>query len=109
MLFPLLTIIGWFKRNNLEGSPGYLKIMLYAMPLPYIAAEAGWMLAEIGRQPWVVYGVMKTADAVSPISTSQVAVSFVAFVVVYSLLGAAAAYLMAAHARKGPEPAEVSA
>lgn len=109
MLFPLLTIIGWFKRNNLEGSPWYLKTMLYAMPLPYIAAEAGWMLAEIGRQPWVVYGVMKTSDAVSPISTPQVALTLIAFIVVYTLLGAAAAYLMAAHARKGPEPVTVSA
>jgi cytochrome d ubiquinol oxidase subunit I len=62
------------------------------------------MLAEVGRQPWVVYGVMKTSDAVSPISSSQVLLSFIAFVGVYSLLGAAAFYLIARHARKGPEP-----
>ncbi|MCK5192565.1 MAG: cytochrome ubiquinol oxidase subunit I, partial [Desulfobulbaceae bacterium] len=65
-LFPLLTIIGWFKRNRLVESPGYLKVMLFAIPLPYIAIELGWVLAEVGRQPWIVYGLMKTSDAVSP-------------------------------------------
>ena len=66
------------------------------------------MLAEVGRQPWVVYGVMKTSTAVSPISVPQVMTSLVAFILVYSLLGAAAFYLMATHARKGPEPYQVT-
>ena len=107
-LFLTLTVYGWFRRNNLEDSPGFLKVMLFALPLPYIANEAGWMLAEVGRQPWVVYGVMKTSEAVSPISVSQVMTSLVAFVLVYTLLGAAAVYLMVGHARKGPEPAPVA-
>ena len=107
-LFLALTVYGWFRRNNLEDSPGFLKVMLFALPLPYIANEAGWMLAEVGRQPWVVYGVMKTSEAVSPISVSQVMTSLVAFVLVYTLLGAAAVYLMVGHARKGPEPAPVA-
>jgi cytochrome d ubiquinol oxidase subunit I len=102
-LFLLLTVVGWFKRNNLINSPIYLKIMLYAIPLPYIAAEAGWTVAEVGRQPWIVYNLMKTADAVSPIATSQVTVTLTAFIVVYSLIGLAAFYLMAKIARKGPE------
>lgn len=107
VLFLVLTVIGWLKRNKLEESPGFLKIMLYSIPLPYIAAEAGWALAEVGRQPWVVYGVMRTSDAVSPIATSQVMISLAAFVLVYSLLGAAAFFLIASHARRGPEPVEV--
>ena len=106
VLFLILTVIGWFKRNKLEDSPGYLKIMLYAIPLPYIAAEAGWALAEVGRQPWVVYGMMRTSDAVSPIATSQVMISLAAFVLVYSLLGAAAFFLIGSHARRGPVPVE---
>jgi cytochrome bd ubiquinol oxidase subunit I len=97
-------MIGWLRRNKLAESPTLLKIMLYSMPLPYIALEAGWMLAEVGRQPWVVYNVMKTADAVSPISDTQVWISLTAFVVVYTLLGIAAFYLMAVHARRGPQP-----
>jgi cytochrome d ubiquinol oxidase subunit I len=108
-LFLFLTIYGWFRRNKLEESPGFLKIMLYAVPLPYLAAEAGWTLAEVGRQPWVVYGIMKTSDAVSPIATSQVFVSLLAFIGVYSLLGAVAFYLIISHARKGPQPEAVAA
>ena len=108
-LFLLLTVVGWFKRNKLLESPGYLKIMLYAVPLPYLAAEAGWTLAEVGRQPWVVYGIMKTSDAVSPIASSQVLVSLIAFIGIYSLLGAAAFYLIISHARKGPQVEAIAA
>ena len=60
------------------------------------------MLTEVGRQPWVVYGVMKTSNAVSPIAASQVWISLVAFVLVYSFLGIVAYYLIWSHARKGP-------
>jgi cytochrome d ubiquinol oxidase subunit I len=104
-LFVLLTVIGWFKRHNLESSPGYLKVMLYAIPLPYLALQAGWMVTEVGRQPWIVYGLMRTSDAVSPIAASQVGISIAAFILVYSLLGAVAFYLIAKFARQGPEPA----
>jgi len=107
MLFLALTIYGWLRRNKLEESPLYLKIMMFSIPLPYIASEMGWTVAEVGRQPWVVYGVMRTSDAVSPIASSQVMVSLVAMVLVYTLLGAAAFYLIASHARKGPEPVKV--
>jgi cytochrome d ubiquinol oxidase subunit I len=103
-LFVLLTLYGWLRRNKLESSPGYLKIMLYALPLPYLACELGWMVAEVGRQPWTVYGLIRTADAVSPIAASQVMISLVAFTVVYSVLGAVDFYLLAKAARKGPEP-----
>jgi cytochrome bd ubiquinol oxidase subunit I len=103
-LFVLLTVIGWFKRHKLESSPGYLKIMLYAIPLPYIAIQAGWIVTEVGRQPWIVYGLMKTSDAVSPIAVSQVGTTLVAFILVYSLLGVAAYYLITKFARRGPEP-----
>lgn len=101
-LFPLLMIFGWFKRNRLLESPGYLKIMLWAIPLPYIAIEMGWVLAEVGRQPWIVYGLMKTSDAASPVAGSQVLMSLIAFILVYSLLGAVGFYLIFKNARKGP-------
>ena len=102
--FALVTSIGWLRRNRLMESPWYLKLMLYSIPLPYIAILLGWTVAEVGRQPWIVYGVMKTADAVSRIAASQVAVSLAAFILVYGLLGAAAFYLIIKNARKGPEP-----
>ena len=101
-LFILLTLYGFFKRNRLLESPNYLKVMLFAIPLPYIAIELGWVLAEVGRQPWIVYGLMKTSDAVSPIAGSQVLFSLIGFVLVYGLLGAIGFYLIFTHAKKGP-------
>lgn len=101
-LFIILMVWGWFRRKKLLESPLFLKAMLYAIPLPYIAIEMGWVLAEVGRQPWIVYGLMKTSQAVSPVAGIQVATSLVGFVLVYGLLGAAGFYLMAKYARAGP-------
>ena len=103
VIFILLTVFGWFKRKNLLENALYLKIMLFAIPLPYLAIQLGWIVTEIGRQPWIVYGVLKTADAASPVAASQVAVSWVAFILVYSVLGAAGFYLMFQKAKKGPD------
>lgn len=105
-LFILLCIVGWFLRKRLVENPWYLRIMLFAIPLPYIAAEAGWVVAEVGRQPWIVNGMLKTADAASPVAASQVATSLVAFIVVYGLLGLAGYYLIAKKAAQGPEMVE---
>lgn len=109
LLFPLLCIIGWFKRNNLIENPKYLKVMLWIIPLPYLAVETGWALAEVGRQPWIVYGLLKTSDAASPLASYQVMVSLIAFILVYGLLGAVGFYLIAKAARKGPESVDAVA
>ncbi|MFZ2087228.1 MAG: cytochrome ubiquinol oxidase subunit I [Desulfobaccales bacterium] len=103
-LFVLLTFVGLLRRNKLVDSPGYLKIMLWSIPLPYIALQAGWIVTEVGRQPWIVYGVMKTKDAVSPVAASQVGISLAAFIVVYTILGIVAFYLVRKFAIQGPEP-----
>jgi cytochrome d ubiquinol oxidase subunit I len=105
-LFVLLTLYGLWKRNRLESSPLYLKIMLFSIPLPYIAGLLGWIVTEVGRQPWIVYHVLRTADAHSPISGTQVGLSLIAFIVLYSLLGFAAYFLMFRYGRKGPDPVE---
>jgi len=103
VVFILLTGFGWFKRKKLLEYPLYLKMMMFAIPLPYLAIQLGWVVAEIGRQPWLVYGVIRTADGASPVAVSQVFFSLVGFVLVYSVLGAAGFYLMFQKARKGPE------
>ena len=103
--FPLITIIAWFRRNKLLESPWLLRIMMLSIPLPYLANEAGWVVAEVGRQPWIVYGIMKTSDAASTLVSSHVAVTLVGFLVVYGLLGLAGFYMMARNAIKGPAPA----
>lgn len=103
-LFLLLTVMGFVLRNKLESHPWFLKVMILAIPLPYIALQAGWIVAEVGRQPWIVYNLMRTADAVSPIQHSQVLISFIAFLFVYAILTFAGFFLMARAALKGPEP-----
>jgi len=100
--FALATLVGWFLRKRLTENPWYLRVMLFSIPLPYIAAELGWTLAEVGRQPWIVYGLMKTADAVSPIAPSQVAVSLTAFILIYGLLGAVGYWLIFKDVKQGP-------
>lgn len=102
--FVVVMIIGVWRCNQLLESPAYLKVMLYSIPLPYLAIQMGWIVAEVGRQPWIVYDVMKTTDAVSPIATSQVATTLVGFILIYGLLGAVGYFLMFKYARKGPEP-----
>jgi len=108
-LFVILTAWAWIKRERIIDSPALLKLLVWSIPLPYIACQTGWTLAEVGRQPWIVYGMMKTSDAVSPIAISQVAISVVAFILLYALLGAVDFYLLFKFARKGPEPAISSA
>jgi len=107
-LFILLTATGWLLRKKLMQYPLYLKIMLFAIPLPYIAIELGWMVAEVGRQPWIVYGLMKTSDAVSPIAKSQVLTSFIGFLVLYSILGITNLFLLIKLIRRGPEATQLS-
>lgn len=102
MYFALVMLVGWFYRNRLLDATWYLKLVLYSIPLPYIATELGWAIAEIGRQPWIVYGLMKTKAAVSFIAPSQVAITLVGFVCVYGLLGATGFYLITKKAIKGP-------
>jgi len=108
-LFVLLTVVAFFKRNKLEDSPLLLKVLLWSIPLPYIALQAGWIVTEVGRQPWIVYGIMKTKDAVSPVATSQVGISFAAFILVYTILGIVAFYLLRKFAIQGPDPLPVPA
>ncbi len=102
VIFIALTVYGWFRRNKLSESPLYLKLMVLAIPLPYLATQCGWLVTEVGRQPWIVYGLVRTSDAVSPVAASQVLATLVGFVVLYGLLGASGFYLIARKAKMGP-------
>lgn len=105
-LFLLLGLSGVFLwwRGTLEKSRLFLFAVNYSFGLGFVATVAGWLVAEIGRQPWVVYGLIRTADSLSPITTAQVLISLTMFVVVYGVL--LAAYLMFCWrlAEKGPAP-----
>ncbi len=102
LYFAVMSVVGVIKRKKLLESPIYLKLMLFSIPLPYIASQLGWIVSEVGRQPWIVYGLMKTSDAASPVAGSQVLFTLIAFIGVYGLLGAAGFYLIAKNVVKGP-------
>lgn len=103
LLASLLAAILSF-RKNLENQRLFLKLLVFSIPLPYIANQLGWVVAEVGRQPWIVYGVLKTSDAVSTtISATQVAVSLAGFTLLYGALGIIDIFLLFKYARKGPE------
>lgn len=85
--FLILSLYGWIKRENIEVRKGYLRLVLYSIPLPYVASALGWTVAEVGRQPWIVYGLLRTRDAVSDISLVHVGPSLLAFIVVYGMAG----------------------
>jgi cytochrome bd ubiquinol oxidase subunit I len=100
--FILITLYGMLRRNKLLESPLLLKAMLFSIPLPYLAIQLGWIVTELGRQPWIVWGMMRTSAAASPIAASQVITTLVGFMLVYSLLGFAGYYLIFKHAKQGP-------
>ena len=87
------SLLWWWKRR-LHDSGLLLATHVAMIPLGFVATLAGWISAEVGRQPWVVYGVLRTADAVSPVPVASVASSFALFVVVYNVLLAAYVYFL---------------
>lgn len=104
----LMFILAWlglyfYRKKRLFTNNKYLKIMLYALPLPYIAINLGWTVSEMGRQPWIVYGLMKTQQAVSPISSGQVLFSLIGLVTFYSVLLITDIYLLQKYAKIDPE------
>ncbi|GGZ97829.1 MULTISPECIES: cytochrome ubiquinol oxidase subunit I [Novosphingobium] len=84
------------------SKPWFLKIAVAIIPLPWIAIEFGWMLAEIGRQPWAVEGVLPTFLAASSLSISQIWTTIIGFTLLYGTLAVIEVRLMIATIRKGP-------
>lgn len=103
LLFGMLSFLAFIKRSDPESSPILLKLLLLNIPLPYIAAEMGWIVAEMGRQPWIVYRVLKVRDAVSPLSPVQTGVSLPVFIVIYGGLGIVCIWLMVHYIKRGVE------
>ncbi|HET6487667.1 MAG TPA: cytochrome ubiquinol oxidase subunit I [Spirochaetia bacterium] len=101
-LFVLLAfiavLIAW--RRRLGKNRWFLWVMAVAIVLPYLASELGWMLAEMGRQPWIVYGLMRTADAASrSLTPGDVLGSLIAFLALYSILAVVDVFLLSRYAR----------
>ena len=106
MIFVGLWSLWLRKSDKLYSCRPFLHLALWMGPTGLIAILAGWFTTEIGRQPWVVYGLMRTADGVSNHSYAQLGITLVMFVVVYfALFGAGLGYMMRL-VRKGPKTGE---
>src|SRR6516225_3188258 len=100
---------GWllWRRGTIYSSDWFLRAVVATSPLGFIAVEAGWMVTELGRQPWVIYGVMRTADAVIPMP--GLVVPFALFTVLYFFLAVTVVYLLSRHVLQSPKFQEATA
>ncbi len=97
----------WLRwKGGLYENRWFLRAAMLMTPSGFGAVLFGWFTAEIGRQPYVVYGLLRTADAVSPVSRGAVATSLVVFVIAYAIIFGFGSYYLAKLLRKGPEPIE---
>ena len=113
ILMLILTIYLLFHvfKNNFEFKPWVKKALLWAMALPFIGNSTGWILTEVGRQPWIVFGLLKTEDAVTPamvVSPGEVAFSLIVFTLLYGILMVVDVYLLKKYAVAGTKAAEAS-
>ncbi len=108
----LLTVVSLFlwRRRRLENSPWVLRALVASVLCPQIANQVGWMTAEVGRQPWLVYGLLRTADGVSRrLNAGMVFGSILMFIVIYCFLFALFIFLLDRKIKHGPEGDEVGA
>jgi cytochrome d ubiquinol oxidase subunit I len=100
----LAVLLLW--RRKLFGARWFLKLLILATPLPLAANQLGWITAEVGRQPWIVYKLLRTVDGASPVvSAGEILFSIILFGLIYLLLGALWLFLMFKKIKAGPEPA----
>lgn len=103
-LFILVPLIGLFKlkRKKIEQSKKFLKVLLWFIPLPVIACQFGWVAAEVGRQPWSVYGFLRTSDAFSlTVPVGQVWFTFILFTIFYVIMTIIYIWLLLREVKKG--------
>ena len=101
MLVLLAFSLYYVMKGQFEAKTWLLRLLPFALFLPYIANSTGWLLTELGRQPWIVYGLQKTADAVSPnVPATTVLFSLIGFAVLYGALIVADVYLLVKYARQ---------
>ncbi len=102
----LFAVAFWFSaRLALDRHRWFLWVALLSLPLPWFAAELGWIVAEYGRQPWVIEGVLPTALGVSSTAAGNVVFSLLGFALFYSALLVVDLYLLGKYIRIGPDEA----
>jgi cytochrome bd ubiquinol oxidase subunit I len=104
VMLGLVLLGGWLRwRGRLYDTSLFLDLVQFAAPLGFVAVIAGWCVTEVGRQPWTVYGLLRTAESVSPSLTSfDVAISLASYMVVYLLIYPWGLFLILRIVRKGP-------
>ena len=104
LLMIVLAVGAWFldRRGRLYDARWFHRFALLMGPSGFVTLLAGWVTTEVGRQPWVVYGVMRTSQAMSPLTTQQVGISLMTFVVVYFLVFGTGIYYMLKLMHAGP-------
>ncbi|MEQ8404555.1 MAG: cytochrome ubiquinol oxidase subunit I [Oceanicaulis sp.] len=100
-LFATAFVLSTMRKHETRW---FLKLALFSLPLPWIAAELGWLLAEYGRQPWIIEGVLPTFLGVSSLAAEQIILTMVGFTVLYGVLAVIEVTLMVHLIRKGPYP-----
>jgi cytochrome bd ubiquinol oxidase subunit I len=102
-IFLFVAAFYFAARHRFEPNRWFLRLAVFSLPLPWIAVELGWIVAEYGRQPWAIDGVLPTFLGVSTTSATNVWLSLIGFVVFYTLLAVVDIYLMTRIIRRGPE------
>jgi len=96
-------------RGRLHANRPMLWVLMLAFPFPYIATTAGWFTAELGRQPWIVYGLMRTAQGASPtVHSGTVMLTLIGFCGLYFVLGLLFLFLVAREIAHGPTPLDAA-
>ncbi len=104
LLFIFIGLVGLYLRirKKLYETNWFLTLCILASPLGFVAVIAGWFVTETGRQPWIVYGLVKTKDMVSPISAHDVLITLISFVVIYLVLLVSFIFYLLHEVKKGP-------
>jgi cytochrome d ubiquinol oxidase subunit I len=107
MYFIVVTALGTLLlyKERIFRAKRFLKLLIVSIPLPVIACQLGWITTEVGRQPWIVYGVLKTSDAASVnVSAGEVLASTILFSLLYLIIMAFYIFLIVTDIRRGPQP-----
>jgi cytochrome d ubiquinol oxidase subunit I len=102
LAFFVLALI-YTMRNDIENHRWFLRVAVWMIPVPFLACEAGWLVAEVGRQPWTVFGVLPTWMSASTHSVGYMIFSLVGFVALYTIFIVIEMYLMLRAIRNGPD------
>jgi cytochrome d ubiquinol oxidase subunit I len=104
-LVGLMVLVFQWRGRDVVSNKWLLKAIMLCTPMGFLAIEAGWIVTEVGRQPWVIYGILRTADAVTPMP--GLIVPFLTFTALYVFLGVIVAWLLYQQVLRSPRVHEV--